>query len=314
MEGKVLIVENDPTVLKLATDFLQYDGHEVVTASDGEEGLQMFSGGGFDVVVTDVKMPKMDGIQMMKAMKALDSAIEVIVLTGFGTFEMTIEVIRNGGYENYYDATNDAAVVSSLTKEVKLLSSCKEEEGGEDGDESERRGGIIISSCDEKKNVELSSEMEEGKVEEDEVQPTPTKHEESEVTNGYQFHAPIEKKEEAAMMIQPPPYLAELQEVATPTTCGQCAPEKGEAVIDKEHTQQYTYVRTTQQYTRKTTQQYTRLRRKSLLLMVTCTLYCALFLSLGSAKGGPPNVRAALRAFMWHRWYIIQAYGCCLSK
>ena len=99
MEGRVLIVENDPTVLKLATDFLQYDGHAVVTARDGEEGLQIFSSGEFDVVVTDVKMPKMDGIEMMKAMKALDPAIEVVVFTGYGTFEMTIEVIRNGGYD-----------------------------------------------------------------------------------------------------------------------------------------------------------------------------------------------------------------------
>ena len=96
MEGRVLIVENDPTVLKLATDFLQYDGHNVKTAGDGEEGLKVFSSGEFDVVVTDVKMPKMDGIEMMKAMKALDPSIEVIVLTGYGTFEMTIEVIRNG--------------------------------------------------------------------------------------------------------------------------------------------------------------------------------------------------------------------------
>ena len=99
MEGRVLIVENDPTVLRLAADFLRYDGHTVVTAGDGEEGLQAFSTGKFDVVVTDVKMPKMDGIEMMKAMKALDPAIEVIVLTGYGTFEMTIEVIRNGGYD-----------------------------------------------------------------------------------------------------------------------------------------------------------------------------------------------------------------------
>ncbi|MBT5875042.1 MAG: response regulator [Candidatus Latescibacteria bacterium] len=99
MEGRVLIVENDPTVLKLATDFLQYDGHDVMTAGDGEEGLKIFSEGEFDVVVTDVKMPKMDGIEMMKAIKALEPSIEVIVLTGYGTFEMTIEVIRNGGYD-----------------------------------------------------------------------------------------------------------------------------------------------------------------------------------------------------------------------
>lgn len=99
MQGRVLIVENDPTVSRLAYDFLRYDGHEVTLANDGEEGLRVFSTGEFDVVLTDVKMPKMDGIQMMKAIKTLDPSVEVIVFTGYGTFEMTIDVIRNGGYD-----------------------------------------------------------------------------------------------------------------------------------------------------------------------------------------------------------------------
>jgi signal transduction histidine kinase/DNA-binding response OmpR family regulator len=103
MQGRVLLVENDPTVSRIASDFLRHDGHTVVLAQDGEEGLQAFSSAfsseEFDVVVTDVKMPKMDGLQLMKAIKRLDPSVEVIVLTGYGTFEMTIEVIRSGGYD-----------------------------------------------------------------------------------------------------------------------------------------------------------------------------------------------------------------------
>lgn len=99
MQGRVLIVENDPTVSRLANDFLRYDRHEVALASDGEEGLRLFSTGEFDVVLTDVKMPKMDGIQMMKAIKTLDPSVEVIMFSGYGTFEMTIDVIRSGGYD-----------------------------------------------------------------------------------------------------------------------------------------------------------------------------------------------------------------------
>ena len=58
-----------------------------------------FPPGEIDVVVTDVKMPKMDGIEMMKAIKGLDPNVEVIVLTGYGTLEMTIDVLRNVGYD-----------------------------------------------------------------------------------------------------------------------------------------------------------------------------------------------------------------------
>ena len=58
-----------------------------------------FTPGEIDVVVTDVKMPKMAGIEMMKSIKGLDPNVEVIVLTGYGTLEMTIDVLRNGGYD-----------------------------------------------------------------------------------------------------------------------------------------------------------------------------------------------------------------------
>lgn len=99
MEKRVLVVEDDPRVLRLLTDLLKADQYEVITATDGEAGLRTFTPGEIDVVVTDVKMPKMDGIEMMKAIKALDPNVEVIVLTGYGTLEMTIDVLRNGGYD-----------------------------------------------------------------------------------------------------------------------------------------------------------------------------------------------------------------------
>lgn len=94
-----MIVEDDPRVLRLLHDLLVYEGYTVATATDGEEGLETFKAGAFDVIVTDVKMPKMDGIEMMKAIKALDPGVEVIVLTGYGTLDMTIDVLRNGGYD-----------------------------------------------------------------------------------------------------------------------------------------------------------------------------------------------------------------------
>lgn len=99
MEKRVLVVEDDPRVLRLLKDLLISDGYTVTTAVDGEEGLRSFKPGQIDVVVTDVKMPRMDGLEMMKALKALDPTVEVIVLTGFGTLEMTIDVLRSGGYD-----------------------------------------------------------------------------------------------------------------------------------------------------------------------------------------------------------------------
>lgn len=99
MNGQILLVENDPMIVQVARDLLRFDGHTVISANDGIEGLQLFSAGQFDVVITDVKMPKMNGIELLKSVKSADPTVEVIVLTGFGTVELAIDVIRFGGYD-----------------------------------------------------------------------------------------------------------------------------------------------------------------------------------------------------------------------
>lgn len=99
MTGQILVVENDPIIVQVAKDLLGYDGHTVISAGDGVEGLELFSAGKFDVVLTDVKMPRMDGIELMRQIKAKDPTVEVIVFTGFGSMEIAIEVMRSGGYD-----------------------------------------------------------------------------------------------------------------------------------------------------------------------------------------------------------------------
>lgn len=99
MVGQLLIVEDDPIIIQVARDLLGFDGHTIITANDGFEGLEMFSAGTFDVVLTDVKMPRMDGIELMRLVKAKDPSVEVIVFTGYGTMELAVDVMRNGGYD-----------------------------------------------------------------------------------------------------------------------------------------------------------------------------------------------------------------------
>ena len=99
MVGQLLVVEDDPIIIQVARDLLGFDGHTIITAADGIEGLELFSAGAFDLVLTDVKMPRMDGIELMRLIKAKDPSVEVIVFTGYGTMELAIEVMRNGGYD-----------------------------------------------------------------------------------------------------------------------------------------------------------------------------------------------------------------------
>jgi two-component system, chemotaxis family, chemotaxis protein CheY len=80
---KILLVDDNPDGLLVRRLLLEELGLEVETATNGEEGLRRFEGGRFDVVVTDYRMPRMDGIEMIRRIRAQDAAARIILLSGF---------------------------------------------------------------------------------------------------------------------------------------------------------------------------------------------------------------------------------------
>ena len=80
----VLLVDDEPQVRELLIQYLALDGHTVETAANGAEGLNKFRSGSFDLVVTDMAMPEMNGSQLCEAIEKLDPLTPVIMLTGFG--------------------------------------------------------------------------------------------------------------------------------------------------------------------------------------------------------------------------------------
>jgi len=81
--SKILLVDDNPDGLLVRRQLLEELGLEVETAPDGEEGLEKFESGRFDVVVTDYRMPRMDGIEMIRRIRARDGAARIILLSGF---------------------------------------------------------------------------------------------------------------------------------------------------------------------------------------------------------------------------------------
>jgi CheY-like chemotaxis protein len=80
---KILLVDDNPDGLLVRRLLLEELGLEVETALNGEEGLRRFEGGRFDVVVTDYRMPRMDGIEMIRRIRAQNAAARIILLSGF---------------------------------------------------------------------------------------------------------------------------------------------------------------------------------------------------------------------------------------
>lgn len=93
---KVLVVDDEPKLREILFRWLTHFGYETHTAPDGLSALALFKEHAFDVVVTDLKMPGLSGLQMLSILKELDPAIEVIILTGQGTMEDAIEALRGG--------------------------------------------------------------------------------------------------------------------------------------------------------------------------------------------------------------------------
>jgi CheY-like chemotaxis protein len=80
----ILVIEDDTEVLSVIIKYLSQLGYEVITASDGMEGLKRLESGGFDLVITDIVMPYVSGVGVVTALKKKKPHIPVIAITGYG--------------------------------------------------------------------------------------------------------------------------------------------------------------------------------------------------------------------------------------
>ena len=98
-KGKLLIVEDEKSMREVLKILLEGEGYDVVTASDGLAGIACLDNDIFDLVVTDVKMPKVDGFEVLKKIKEISPDTIVIMITAFGTKDSAIEAMKLGAYD-----------------------------------------------------------------------------------------------------------------------------------------------------------------------------------------------------------------------
>lgn len=95
----ILIIEDDESQRRVLEYNLRKVGYAVLTASDGEAGLSLLRKNPIDVVLTDVRMPGMDGFQVLEKVKEIDSEIIVIIVTAFGTIEKAVAAMKKGAFD-----------------------------------------------------------------------------------------------------------------------------------------------------------------------------------------------------------------------
>jgi two-component system response regulator HydG len=95
----VLVADDDPGLRESLERTLAREGYRVVLAPDGRTALERLQAGGIDLVLTDLKMPGLSGIELLRAAKAIAPDVDVILLTAFGTIEEAVKAIKDGAYD-----------------------------------------------------------------------------------------------------------------------------------------------------------------------------------------------------------------------
>ena len=94
-----MIVEDDPSVLRLVSYILEKEGHQVETALNGLAGWEMVQEHKYDLVLTDIRMPIMDGLDLLKRIKEHLPELAVVVLSAFGNKDTALEALKLGAYD-----------------------------------------------------------------------------------------------------------------------------------------------------------------------------------------------------------------------
>ena len=111
MPARVLLVEDEVNMAKTQAKILQRKGYVVSTAGNGREALRHLDKNPFDIVITDLKMPVMDGMQLLHAMNVKERGCAVIVLTGYGTIESAVEAMQCGAADYLTKPCNPDALL-----------------------------------------------------------------------------------------------------------------------------------------------------------------------------------------------------------
>ena len=119
--ANILVVEDDTAMRQSCAKVFSLEGYEVTEASSAAEALeQIKERGNIDIILTDLKMPGMDGLALLKEIKALDSKIEVVLMTGYGSIKNAVEAMKHGAADYITKPFDSDELLITVGKIVKL--------------------------------------------------------------------------------------------------------------------------------------------------------------------------------------------------
>jgi len=97
--SRILVIDDEKAIRNTLKEVLEYEKHEVDVAEDGASGIELFSNNTYDIVLCDIKMQKMDGIEVLEKIMAVSTATPVVMVSGHGNIDTAVEAIKKGAYD-----------------------------------------------------------------------------------------------------------------------------------------------------------------------------------------------------------------------
>jgi len=97
--ANILVIDDEKGIRNTLKDILEYESHHVTLAEDGPSGLELYTQNTYDAVLCDIKMPKMDGIEVLEKIAEINSEIPVIMISGHGNIDTAVDAIKKGAYD-----------------------------------------------------------------------------------------------------------------------------------------------------------------------------------------------------------------------
>ena len=97
--GKILVIDDERPIRKTLCEILEFEKFEVDQAENGEDGLKMAQENEYDVILCDIKMPKMDGMEVLEKIKELDYDSTIVMISGHGTIDTAVDALKKGAFD-----------------------------------------------------------------------------------------------------------------------------------------------------------------------------------------------------------------------
>ena len=97
--GRIMVVDDEENIREVLSNYLETLGYEIQTASDGKDALEKFEAGAFDLIISDLLMPNIDGLELLRKVREKDRDVVFLMITGYPSIETAVEAIKKGAYD-----------------------------------------------------------------------------------------------------------------------------------------------------------------------------------------------------------------------